>query len=70
VANYALEDKNAMNTIRDGCIKVVVDGVPWYDTEWLHYCSSVQWEVKYLRTRGLLTHHPLIPKLIRLKGDT
>jgi hypothetical protein len=65
--DYKREDEVAKNTIKDGCIAVLMDGVEWYDTEWLRFCSSVQWEVKYLRTRGLLTHHPLIPKLVRLK---
>lgn len=65
--NYNLEDRQARNTVEDGCISVLVDGVKWYDTEWLHHCSSVQWEVKYLRTRGLLIHHPTVPKLVRFK---
>ena len=65
--NYTREDKIAIDTIKDGCVSVLQDGVQWYDTEWLRNCSSLVWEVKYLRTRGLLTHHPLIPKLIRFK---
>ena len=65
--NYTREDKIAIDTIKDGCVSVLQDGVQWYDTEWLRNCSSLVWEVKYLRTRGLLTHHPIIPKLIRFK---
>ena len=65
--NFNREDKQAIATIRDGCVSVLQDGVQWYDTEWLRNCRSLVWEVKYLRTRGLLTHHPLIPKLIRFK---
>ncbi len=61
------EDTLAKNTIIDGCVSIIHDGVQWYDTEWLRNCGGLQWEVKYLRTRGLLTHHPLIPKLIRFK---
>ena len=65
--DYTREDKQAIATIKDACVSTLVDGIQWYDTEWLLNCSSVQWEVKYLRTRGLLTHHPLIPKFIRFK---
>ncbi len=60
-------DIAAVNTIKDGCICILQDGVPWYDTEWLINCSSLAWEIKYLRHRGLLVHHPLIPKLVRLE---
>ena len=66
--NYNREDKLAIATIKDGCISVLQDGVQWYDSEWLRNCNSVQWEVKYLRTRGLLVHHPLIHKLVRFQG--
>lgn len=65
--DFTREDKLAKDTIKDGCVSILHDGVQWYDTEWLLNCSSVAWEVKYLRLRGLLTHHPLIPKLVRFK---
>lgn len=63
--NHQLEERVAKNTIQDGCISVLVDGVQWYDTEWLRHCNSVQYEVKYLSSRGVIVHHPLIHKLVR-----
>lgn len=60
-------DIAAVNTIKDGCVSVLIDSVTWYDTEELKHCSSVAWEIKYLRHRGLLVHHPMIPKLVRLQ---
>lgn len=63
----ARRDTVAKNTIKDGCVSILQDGVQWYDTEWLIHCSTVAWEVKYLRHRGLLVHHPLIQKLVRIQ---
>lgn len=64
---YKLADKQAVNTILDACDAVTLEGVVWRDTEHLRNCTSVQWEVKYLRTRGLLEHHPVVPILVRIK---
>lgn len=61
------DDRQAKQAIKDGCVCILQDGVPWYDTEWLINCESLAWEVKYLRMRGLLVHHPLIQKLVRMK---
>ena len=61
-----LADKQAVNTILDGCNIQVLEGVVWYDTTMLRNCSSVVWEVKYLHLRGLLVHHPLIYNLVRI----
>jgi hypothetical protein len=63
-----LADKQAVNTILDSCSPVVIEGVIWRNTDELRNCSSVIWEVKYLKMRGLLIHHPLIYTLVRLKG--
>lgn len=63
----ALADKQATGVILDCCEPVTLGGVVWRDTERLRNCSSVVWEIKYLRTRGLLQHHPMIQKLVRLK---
>lgn len=41
----------------------VIDGVVWRNTL-DHYC---EWEVKYLRIRGQLTHHPKQPWLVKVK---
>ena len=62
-----LADKQATSTILDSCEPVTLGGVVWRDVERLRNCSSVAWEIKYLRTRGLLEHHPMIHNLIRLK---
>jgi len=61
-----LADKQAINTILDGCGVQVLDGVVWRDTNILRNCSSVVWEVKYLSMRGLLVHHPLVYNLVRM----
>ena len=65
-----LADKQAVNTILDGCGVQVLDGIVWRDTTVLRNCSSVVWEVKYLKLRGLLVHHPLIYNLVRMSEKT
>lgn len=65
--SLTLADKQATDTILDCCEPVTLDGVVWRNTERLQNCASVLWEVKYLRLRGLLKHHPLIYNLVRLK---
>lgn len=62
-----LADKQAINTILDGCAVQVLDSVVWYDTNVLRNCSSVVWEVKYLKMRLLLVHYPLMYNLVLLK---
>lgn len=64
--SYERDDMVAKDTIRDACAKVILEGVTWYNVEDLKWTNSVAWEVKYLRTRGLLCHHPVAHNLVRL----
>jgi hypothetical protein len=57
-----LAERQSYEVIRN-CPKVLVDGREWYDTT----NCNVYWEVKYLRMRGHLMHHPK-PHLVALSG--
>jgi len=61
------EDVTAKDTIIASCEINIIDEVTWYDTEDLCLRSSLAWEIKYLRMRGLLIHHPMVPRLVRFK---
>ena len=65
-----LADKQAINTVLDGCTVQVLELVVWYDTNSIRNCTSVVWEVKYLKLRGLLVHHPLIYNSVRINEKT
>jgi hypothetical protein len=68
--DFKREDALAMNTIKDACAKAVLEGVTWYNVDDIKWTNSVAWEVKYLRTRGLLCHHPVASNLVRLNEKT
>lgn len=61
-------DKQASDTILDQCAVQVLEGVVWRDVNKVKNLPHVVWEVKYLRMRGLLKHHPLIPNLVHLRA--
>lgn len=65
--DYRQEERKAKEAIIDGCVSILNNGVQWYDTEWLVNCESLAFEIKFLRSRGLLFHHPLIHKLVHFK---
>lgn len=43
---------------------VVIDGIVWRNVT----DQPIEWEVKYLRMRGLLRHHHEKPWLVQMKG--
>lgn len=65
---YMLADERAKDVVLDQCAPYVLESVVWRDMFVLKTAQHVVWEVKYLHTRGLLCHHPLIYNLVRLKG--
>lgn len=65
---FKFADDKAIEVIIDQCGIQVLDCVVWRDTTVLKNVPHVVWEVKYLHTRGLLCHHPMIHNLVRLKG--
>lgn len=66
---FKFADERATNVILDECGVQVLDCVAWRDTTVLKTVQHVVWEVKYLHTRGLLCHHPMIHTLVRLKAE-
>jgi hypothetical protein len=65
--SFEKDDKVAKETIEKKCESNLIGGVEWYDTEVVGMCSTLAWEIKYLRMRGLLIHHPMVPRLVRFK---
>jgi hypothetical protein len=66
---FKFADERAMDVILNECGIQVLDCVTWRDTNVLKTVPHVVWEVKYLHTRGLLCHHPMIHNLVRLRRD-
>lgn len=67
---FKFADEKARETILDQCAVQVLNGDVWYDTQKLKNVPHVVWEVKYLHTRGLLCHHPMVHNLVRVKHET
>jgi len=61
-------DERAIDVILNECGVQVLDSILWRDTRQLKTVKDVVWEVKYLKMRGRLMHHPLVWHLVRLKG--
>ncbi len=66
---FTFADKQATDTILEQCAAHVLEGVIWRDTQRLKTAQHVVWETKYLHTRGLLCHHPVLHNLVRRKGN-
>lgn len=59
-----LADKQAVDVILAQPVQVL-GGVIWRDVS----DGKAVWEDKYLRLRGKLIHHPLLPQLVRLRDE-
>ena len=60
-----LAETGAREKIISRCNQVLADGRTWYDTSWR--AEEVRWEVKYLRMRGKLMHHPERHNLVLIR---
>lgn len=57
-----LAEKAAVDIIFSTCPVVLLDNERWRNTDWPE--GKVVWEVKYLKMRGRLKHHPAKPHLV------
>lgn len=64
-AEQRLAETQARQVILMNCPPVIFEEEMYYNIFWKE--AEIQWEVKYLRMRGVLMHHPKRPNLVQFK---